>query len=165
MEAAHETLRPVIIAAVTTGLRRANLLTIEWHQVDLARGNITIPRSKGRKPIVVRIVPALRAALGRTVAKDRFGRVFDRTNFRKRWDAARAEANLVDFRFHDLRHTFASWARQNGADLADICDALHHSGIAVTMRYAHIKPDSATTAFDRVSDMLPGSKKPRTKQA
>jgi hypothetical protein len=66
--------------------------------------------------------------------------VFDWTNFRKRWEAAVKAAGLVDFHFHDLRHTFASWARMNRADLADISEALDHSTVAVTMRYAHIKP-------------------------
>lgn len=165
MEAAHESLRPALIAAVTTGLRAANLKSIEWHQVDLERATITIPRSKGRKPIIVRIVPVLRAALARTPTEERTGRIFDTTNFRKRWEAARDKAKLVDFHFHDLRHTFGSWARQNGADLADICEAMHHSNIAVTMRYAHIKPDTQTTAFDRVGDLLSPKKKARKKRA
>jgi integrase len=163
LEGAHESVRPVIIAAVTTGLRKANLLKLDWHQVDLARGTITIPRSKGRKPIVVRVVPALRAALGRTPAKDRRGPVFELINFRKRWEAAVKAAGLVDFRFHDLRHTFASWARMNGADLADICEAMAHSSVSVTMRYAHIKSSGATTAFDRVGELLSQPKK-RTKK-
>ena len=83
--------------------------------------------------------------------KVRKGQVFDTTNFRKRWYAAVADSRLEDFRFHDLRHTFASWARQSGADIADICEALGHSNIAVTMKYAHIKADEHITAFDRVA--------------
>jgi integrase len=77
--------------------------------------------------------------------------VFDVTNFRKRWDAAVKAAELEDFRFHDLRHTFASWARMNGADLADIKEALHHSTLNMSLRYAHIKPDEHVTAFDRIA--------------
>ncbi len=42
----------------------------------------------------------------------------------------------------------------NGADLADICEALDHSGVAVTQRYAHIQPDRVTTAFERVAELL-----------
>ncbi|MES1985029.1 MAG: tyrosine-type recombinase/integrase [Pseudomonadota bacterium] len=76
------------------------------------------------------------------------------TNYKRRWAAAVKKAGLVDFRFHDLRHTFASWARMNGADLADICEALDHSGVAVTQRYAHIQPDRVTTAFERVAELL-----------
>lgn len=154
LEGAHESVRPVIVAAVTTGLRKDNLLALEWHQVDLGRSTITIPRTKGRKPLAIRITPPLSAVLGRTAPDKRKGRVFDATNFRKRWAAAIKLAEMVDFKFHDLRHTFASWARMNGSDLADICEAMGHSTVAVTMRYAHIKPDARDTAFDRVGDML-----------
>lgn len=154
LESAHEAIRPAIVAAVATGLRKANLLGLGWHQIDLGRGTITIPRTKGKKPLVIRITRPLAAVLGRTPPDEREGRVFDRTNFRKRWEAAVKAAGMVDFHFHDLRHTFASWARMNGADLADICEAMGHSTVAVTMRYAHIKPDSRDTAFDRVGDML-----------
>lgn len=154
LEGAHEAIRPAIVAAVTVGLRKSNLLSLDWHQIDLERSTITIPRTKGKKPLAVRISPPLAAALGRTPPELRKGKVFETTNFRKRWEAAVKAAGLVDFHFHDLRHTFASWARMNGADLADICEAMGHSTVAVTMRYAHIKPDSRDTAFDRVGDML-----------
>lgn len=152
--AAAPPIRPILLCAVTTGLRKANILRLEWHQVDLNGSTITLPVTKGGKPHMVKIVPALRAELGRTDPKHRRGKVFDTTNFRKRWHAALTAANMTDFRFHDLRHTFASWARQNGADLADICDALNHSNVSVTMRYAHIKPNSKTTAFDRVGALF-----------
>ncbi|PNU02485.1 tyrosine-type recombinase/integrase [Novosphingobium guangzhouense] len=154
LQGAHASVQAIIVAAVTTGLRKDNILGLEWHQIDLGRRTITIPRTKGRKPLAVRISPPLAAVLGRTAPKDRIGKVFDATNFRKRFAAAVKAAGLVDFHFHDLRHTFASWARMSGADLADICDALGHSTVAVTMRYAHIKPDAKDTAFDRVGAML-----------
>ncbi len=154
MTAAHESIRPIILCAVTTGLRRANILKLQWHQVDLASSTITIQKAKGKKPGTVRIAPGLRAALAMTDPKKRKGPVFDTTNFRRRWDAAVKAACLTDFHFHDLRHTFASWARQNGADLADICEALMHSSVTVTMRYAHIRPGQDITAFDRVAALL-----------
>lgn len=164
LEKAHEDIRPALIAAVTTGLRKANLLALEWHQIDLGGSTITIPRTKGKKPLSIRITPPLAAVLGRTPPEKRKGKVFATTNFRKRWDAAVKAAELEDFKFHDLRHTFASWARMGGADLADICEAMGHSTVAVTMRYAHVKPDSRDTAFDRVGDMLQPRKTARRSQ-
>ena len=154
MAVAHESIRPIILCAVTTGLRRNNILKLQWHQVDLASSTITIQRTKGKKPGAVRIAPTLRATLAMTPAKKRQGCIFETTNFRRRWDAAVKAANLTDFHFHDLRHSVASWARQNGADLADICEALMHSSVAVTMRYAHIRPGEDITAFDRVAALL-----------
>ena len=164
--AAHPDLVPIIICAVATGLRRENILEMTWGQVDLANALITVPRTKSGKPVQVRITGNLRAALGqmaaertRTAAKlQRLPaareRVFDRTGFRRRWDGAIKRANLDNVRFHDLRHTFASWARIAGADLATIMEALDHSHISVTMRYAHINPQTHRTAFDAAAEML-----------
>lgn len=152
MAVAHESIRPVILCAVTTGLRRSNILTLDWRQVKLEEGLISIPRMKSNRAHMVKITPPLMAAL--STMPSRRGRVFDLRNFRKRWDAAVKAAGLEDFRFHDLRHTFASWARMNGADLADIKEALDHSSMNMTLRYAHIKAEHHVTAFDRVSGAL-----------
>jgi integrase len=157
IEVAHESLRPIIICAVSTGLRKDNILSLDWRQVKLAERVIQIKRTKSNRAHTVKIGNALVAALSRAPADKRRGKVFDLTNFRKRWDVAVKAAKLEDFRFHDLRHTFASWARIHGADLADIMEALDHSSISMTMRYAHILPETHRTAFDRVSDMVLGT--------
>ena len=151
--AAHPDLRPILIAAVTTGLRKSNLLLLDWDDVKLDQ-RIAQVRVKGNKRHSVRIVPQLLAALSTTPVDERKGRVFKCINFEKRWRAALAGASIADMRFHDLRHTFASWARQSGADIADVCEALAHSDISMTMRYAHIKPDATDTAFDKVSEAI-----------
>lgn len=156
MAAAHESLRPIIVCAVSTGLRQGNIFSLDWRQVNLGERVIQIV-VKGDKRHTVRIGSALLAVLARTPPEQRRGKVFDTTNWRRRFAAALKAAKIDDFRFHDLRHTFASWARIDGADLADICEALNHSGIGMTMRYAHIQPETHRTAFDRVSDMVLGT--------
>jgi integrase len=148
LDVAHPSIKPILICAVTTGLRKANILEMDWQQVRLSARRIAVT-VKGNKIHEVRIASMLLAALS-TMPK-RKGKVFDSRNFEKRWRKALTDAGLADFRFHDLRHTFASWARQNGADIADVKEALGHSDISMTMRYAHIKPDAEDTAFDRVS--------------
>lgn len=153
MEVAHPSIRPIILCAVSTGLRKSNIISLDWRQVKLEDRLIQVIK-KGGKRLTVKIAPVLRAALSRTAPKDRRGKVFNITNFRKRWEAAVGGAELEDFRFHDLRHTFASWARQEGADLADICEALGHSSPAMSMRYAHVKADEHVTAFDRVGHKI-----------
>jgi integrase len=139
-----------MLCAVATGLRKANVLALDWKQVKLDRKAIIV-RVKGNKEHVVRIGGALMAMLSTTPPEQRKGRVFDVTNFRRRWEAALKAAEIENFKFHDIRHTFASWARQAGADIADVSDALGHSSISMTMRYAHVKPEESITAFDRVS--------------
>jgi integrase len=161
LDTAHPSLKPILICAVTTGLRKANILQLDWSQVRLSASRIALT-VKGNKIHEVRIGPLLAAAL--STMPERKGRVFDRRNFEKRWRAAVKAAKLEDFRFHDLRHTFASWARQSGADIADVKDALGHSDISMTMRYAHIKPDAQDTAFDRVSAALAAHSAPQSLQ-
>lgn len=139
----------IVRFAVATGLRKDNILQLDWREVDLSSARVTV-LIKGEKLHSIRMTPEVRAMLA--VDTERKGRVFDTVNFRGRWQRVVKSAELVDFRFHDLRHTFASWARMAGADIADICEALGHSDVSVTMRYAHIEPTDHRTAFDRVSE-------------
>ncbi len=148
METAHPRIRPIIAFTVFTGLRKNNILTFKWPQVDMAGGWVTVT-VKGDKRHAVRLAAPAKALIG-TLSRDR-PLVFDTLNFRKLSETVVLDAELDDFRFHDLRHTFASWARQAGSDIAAICEALGHSDITVTMKYAHIKPDEDITAFDRVA--------------
>jgi integrase len=154
MAVAHAELRPIILCAVTTGLRSGDIQRLDWRQIKLGERLIQIKRTKANKALQIRISAALMAHLSTIPAEKRRGKPFVWTGFRRRWEKALRDAKIEDFRFHDLRHTFASWARQAGADLADICEALGHASISMTMRYAHIKPDEHLTAFDRVSAML-----------
>jgi integrase len=155
LAAAPQRLRPIIVAGVSTGLRKSNLLALRWHQVDLHSRLITVPRTKGRKPLVLRIAAPLLAALSAIPGKrNPDARVFDIRNFRRLWVAAKADAGIDDFRFHDLRHTFATHALMNGASLAELQRALDHSDIKTTMRYAHVEASAVANVFDRAAEAL-----------
>jgi integrase len=71
-------------------------------------------------------------------------------SFRSAWEAALAAARIESFRFHDLRHTFASWLLQRGRTLKEVQEALGHQTITMTMRYSHLR--AAVAALD---GMLP----------
>lgn len=148
LEYCSDDLALIVKVAVATGLRKANILNLEWREVDLSSGMITVT-VKGDKTHTVRMPSPIRAAL--STLPHREGLVFNTTNFRRQWERAVMLAGLQDFRFHDLRHTCASWMRMAGVDLADICEALGHSSVTVTMRYAHIEPTTHVSAFDRIS--------------
>jgi integrase len=84
------------------------------------------------------------------------GYVFGSRNwntFRSAWEAALAAPKVEAFRFHDLRHTFASWLVQRGRTIKEVQEALGHQTIAMTMRYAHLapitsaRPSRCSTAF------------------
>jgi integrase len=74
--------------------------------------------------------------------------------FRKTWEAAVKTAKVPDFHFHDLRHTFASWAIQRGATLPELKDLLGHSSLAMVMRYAHLSPEHLRSAVSRLEGVL-----------
>lgn len=156
LEVCSDDLALIIKFAVATGLRKNTILTLDWSQVDLGGRRVSVV-GKGDKRHVVKLPPPLRAALSALPydrEEGRKGLVFNITNFRKRFEGAVRQAGLEDFRFHDLRHTCATWMRMAGADLIDICEALNHSSIAVTMRYAHIEPETYESAFDRISERV-----------
>ena len=71
-------------------------------------------------------------------------------NFDGYWDTALSEAKIEDFRFHDLRHTRASYLAQNGASLLEIADVLGHRNLSVTRRYSHLTIDSKSKLVNRV---------------
>jgi site-specific recombinase XerD len=70
---------------------------------------------------------------------------------REQWEAARADQGLEHIRFHDLRHTYASWLVQAGAPLKAVQDLLGHTTLAMTQRYAHLGADHLRSAVDLIS--------------
>jgi hypothetical protein len=74
--------------------------------------------------------------------------------FRSYWEDAVSAAKTDNFRFHDLRHTFASWAVQRGATLQEVKDLLGHSSLAMVIRYAHLSPEHLRKAVGRLDGLL-----------
>jgi len=159
LEVAHPRIRPIIVAAVSLGLRKGNILNLRCKQVDVDGRTVIIPRSKGRKSLVSRISAPLLAALSILPSNRRpDARVFDITNFRRLWTTARIAAGMEDLRFHDLRHTFATHALMHGASLAELQRALGHSDIKTTMRYAHVEADAVAGVFDKAANAITPTK-------
>src|SRR5262249_33910534 len=139
-------LRPLIEMAVATGMRLEELLSLRWDQVDLDRKEVRLVITKSKQPRVVPLsarAVAILAAMRRTHQGSPF--VFTNpatgTRFKtikKAFRTACRRAGVQDFRFHDLRHTFASWAVQSGADLYRLSRILGHTTLQMTSRYAHL---------------------------
>lgn len=149
-------LADIILAAVATGLRRGNMRWT-WRQVDLRGKTVTIPRTKGGMPIIVRlsapVVEMLKRRRGDSVPSPDAS-VFDWTNFRRRWERLRKSLGMADFHWHDLRHTFGTWARKAGVDLPTLKEAMAHKDIKTTLRYAYVEADEIATTFDKVADRM-----------
>lgn len=150
-----EHLRPVVVAALATGLRRGNLLGLDWSQVDMRARLITVQvkdRRPGGKVLSIPIIPHLLAELA-AIKGRRKGRVFKRygkpiDSIKTAFNAACRRAKIKDFRFHDLRHTAASWMVQAGVPLDLVQKILGHAEIRTTQRYAHRQADAVRQAME-----------------
>ncbi|OGF48618.1 MAG: hypothetical protein A2231_11535 [Candidatus Firestonebacteria bacterium RIFOXYA2_FULL_40_8] len=145
-------LLPIIITAVNTGMRRGEILKLKRTDVDFKQGTITV-RSENAKSGMLRVIPlnniltkALRDVIIDSNIQSEY--VFchkDGTPYRevrrKTFDRALKDAKIDNFRFHDLRHTFASHLVMNGVDLVTVKELLGHKSIEMTLRYSHLSGD------------------------
>lgn len=152
LENSSKKLRDIIIFDLHTGLRQDELLSLQWARVDILRKTIIIQESKNGKP---RTIPLDRVAFDILVEKSkirnikydfvftsRIGTKIDRHNLRRIFDLAVEKAGIQDFRFHDLRHTFATRLAQKGGSIQKISKLLGHQSIIMTQRYTHHSPES-----------------------
>lgn len=143
-------MRDVATLGFATGLRRANLIGLEWSQVDLVnrRAWIHPDQAKARKPIGIPLneeaVETIRRWIGRN---EQFVFVRNRKPIPARswcsaqWDRQCARAGIEDFRFHDVRHTWASWHVQAGTPLNRLMELGGWSKYEHVLRYAHLASD------------------------
>jgi integrase len=154
VEAAASHFKPVIVVAINTGMRRGELLSLRWEEVDLRTGTITVKQSKSGR---VRHVPLNKTAQEALSALpgSHAGQVFlyrgspiqdVKTAFLK----AVKRAGISRCRFHDLRHTFATRLVLAGVDLATVKELMGHASISTTMRYAHPSPPHKREAVARL---------------
>jgi integrase len=140
------------------GVRRGEALGLTWDRVDRARGVIRLELTKSGRRREVPLSSNADAVLARRWTPGAKGDVFGSRNwnsFRSAWEKALAAAGVEGFRFHDLRHTFASWLVQRGRTLKEVQEALGHQTIAMTMRYSHLAPDHLRAAVAALDDVLP----------
>ncbi len=153
----NKALSAIVTLALHTGLRKTELLTLRWEQVDLSRGAITLGRStkskKGREvPInatAYAVLAPLRASAGGIEATGRVWRTIG-TKIDKAYTGALARARIFDpeVDFHTLRRTFASWYTMRGGSLATLQVILGHASIRTTMIYARLDPRHAIGSTD-----------------
>lgn len=141
---AHPRLYPVLACALLTGMRRGEILGLNWENVSLERDTIYILRSKSGRARELPIPAKLREAFMALGPRPR-GPVFDlpiimlRRYFDRAIKAARLPATGPErVTFHTTRHTFASWFIMRGGSIYSLQQLLGHGSITMTMRYAHL---------------------------
>jgi integrase len=137
-------LEPIVITAVYTGMRKTEILKLKWEDIDLEQGIIFVRNSKNNEMRELPINDQLMGVLRKQ--KFRSPYVFARedgstpVSIRTAFENAVKKAGIKDFRFHDLRHTFASHLVMSRVDLATVKELLGHKTISMTLRYAHLSP-------------------------
>jgi len=146
----------LVLMAITTGARRGELLSLRWNSLNIDKQTAYVLTSKNGEPKVLPLTQSVIKELERFNLNDDsliFASEIKPNKpyiFFKQWKRVRDEAELVDFRFHDLRHTTASYLAQNGATLLEIADVLGHKQIEVTKRYAHLCIEHKSSLINRV---------------
>jgi integrase len=161
-------IKPIVLLALNTGLRRGDLFGLKWEHVHLDRRQICkviektshARRKAGKKPEAA-ILPLSAEAVAiltqcekqkhptspYVFTSPRSGGRLD--NIKKGFEALLDRAKIKDFRFHDLRHTFASRLVMAGVDINTVRELMTHSDIKMTLIYAHLSPDHKAAALER----------------
>lgn len=145
--------------AALSGLRLAEMLSLRPEQVKAG----VVIMGTDTKTGSPRLIPLSPEAA--RIAATALPWALTRKQLRDRWDAARKAVGSPDVRWHDLRHTFASWLVQAGENLQVVGSLLGHSGPAVTQRYAHLNPKNLVDAIGKLPTLGKTRGKPRKKKA
>jgi site-specific recombinase XerD len=146
--------------ALNTGMRRGEQFFLEWRDCDLKRGKLTVKGKTGVRPIEAN--RNARAALRRLHKISGAGKYVspdasdDVKRDARRWlEHAVKDAGIDHFRWHDLRHTFASRLVMAGVDIRTVQELLGHKSITMTMRYAHLAPSHLRAAVEKMNEEAP----------
>lgn len=183
-ESSNPHLYPVVLIAISTGMRHGEIINLTWTDVDLQRKRIILQETKNGER---RAVPVAGAALEvlanmektrrlntnllfpKVATVDILSHTFQERNLervqkvqkpvelRNAWVTAVKKAGLIDFRFHDLRHCAASYLAMSGASLAEIAEILGHKTLAMVKRYAHLSDSHKYSVVDRMNKHFLGA--------
>lgn len=157
-------LHGIIVVAIETGMRMGEILSLRWTDIDWRHNSARLPTSKNLEPRTIPLTPTARAQIRAQarhaetplVFHTKDGRALRVIDISRKFRKVAEDAGIEDFRFHDLRHTFASWAVQRGVDLYKLSKVLGHKGLQMTARYAHLRQDDLRGVVDD-SGTLPGT--------
>jgi integrase len=150
---------PAFLVALHTGMRQGEQFTLQWSNVDFKRKRIRLDETKNGSS---REIPlnsiAFQIFVDLYEKRPDEGSVFRSSRYKNRgirdpkkwWLQALAVAKIKNFRWHDLRHTFCSRLVQAGVDIRTVAELAGHKNISITMRYAHLAPETNHTAIEKL---------------
>lgn len=157
------TMNAAILISVGCGVRQSELRRLRWADVDLDKQRLRVLLTKNDESRSVYLpasaVEALKVLkrapiVGQTVIADETGQPVEKEWIEYRWRLIRDAAGLADFRWHDMRHSCASFLAQEGATLLEIGSVLGHRSPSVTARYSHLIQGAPVTGHTRLDEKL-----------
>jgi integrase len=154
-------LRPIVITALNTGMRKEEILSLQWEKhIDLKHGFILLDVTKNGERREIPINRTSLDTLKELVRHINSPYVFVDANgnryrdVRRSFKSALRKAGIKDFRFHDLRHCFASHLVMAGVDLTTVKELLGHKTLTMTLRYAHLAPSHKVAALAMLEEAM-----------
>lgn len=155
--------RYIVLFALMSGLRQANILGLEWSWINFDTQYLCVPaeKSKNKLPIPVYLTDSMLALLRKQLGKHPIrvftyqGKPIAAANTRA-WKNALIRAGIVDFRWHDLRHTWATWHREAGTPTHELQRLGGWKNVEMVERYAHIAPQALKGASGRLENFMSG---------
>jgi integrase len=154
-------MKPIVRFALATGCRASEIFGLEWDRVDLARKVAWLDHGATKSgdgrgiPLNADAVAALQSTFGQ---HPRWCFTFAARRIQKSstaWNKARRRAGIEDFRFHDLRHTWASWHVQSGTSLPELMELGGWKSYEMVLRYAHLAPEKLSSVASRIEWQVP----------
>jgi len=157
-------LHTIVVVAISTGMRQAEILNLKWSNVDFERGRVILHETKNGESRQVTIAGQ---ALQLLNDLDKIRRLDTQLlfpgkspkkpiNIRAAWENAVKKTGITNLRFHDLRHSCASYLAMNGASLAEIAEVLGHKTLAMVKRYAHISDTHTAGVVSKMNEKIFG---------
>lgn len=166
-QSTSKNLYPLVLLALSTGMRRGEVRNLTWDQIDLNKGVILLSQTKNGDR---RRVPVSKLALETLREHSKVRRIDTNLIFPgetgkarhkpfaldKYWYKAMSEAGIMNFRFHDLRHSCASYLAMNGASLLQISEILGHRTVQMVKRYSHFADSEIADVLERMNRKIFG---------
>lgn len=159
-ESQNPYLYPVVVLALSTGMRHGEIINLTWKDIDLNGQRITLHETKNNER---RVIPLVRLALEilKEMAQSKTSDLLfpgkdpkNPIDLRFAWETALEKSGIKDFRFHDLRHTFASYLAMGKATLTELRILLGHKSPSMTARYSHLSEEHGATVLREMNERI-----------
>ena len=160
LDSAAPHLKPILIVALFTGMRKSEILTLQWKNINFGQGIIYLLHTKNGERREVLMNDIVKKTLIAVPKNPKSPYIFCHEdgkpylNVRKSFDAVLKKCDIIDFKFHDLRHTFASHLVMSGIDIKTVQELMGHKSIEMTLRYSHLSPDHKKRAVEILGNRI-----------